>query len=55
MSRKPITQDGHSIYRTAAIEVDLELVSSGSIVYLESGGSKCDQSRGGGRCLSMEK
>lgn len=40
MSRKPITQNGHSIYRPAAIEVDLQLVCSGSVVYLDLGGSK---------------
>lgn len=38
MARKPIAQNGHSIYRTAAIEVDLQLVCGGSIVYLDSGG-----------------
>lgn len=40
MSRKPITQNGHSIYRPAAIEVDLQLVCSGAVVYLDLGGSK---------------
>lgn len=34
MAREPVTQDGYSVDRTTAIEVDLQLICSGSIVYL---------------------
>lgn len=34
MAGEPVTQDGNSVDRTTAIEVDLQLICSSSIVYL---------------------
>lgn len=34
MAGEPVTQDGNSVHRTTAVEMDLQLICSSSIVHL---------------------